>query len=295
MTTPRTRARRKTPEAPKGIRGAPPFSLHGPVTALRVLGHGFEVTLDADRPALRIGRDPPPVADVQVPLASISRVHALLTRNGSALEVTDQGSKNGTGYHSSWGASDYVRCESFCVNAGDRFSLGSVRMLALDEPTHQLVTPLATHFGPGAHDEVDRALEAVARGHMIVLSGSHAGAALDLARTLHAHSIRKKYPFTIVDAVPRSAPAIEELCTRAGCGTIFLDLTKPFSIPLQFARNLLSDHFHLWTIAVAPTPEEVFSRLGQAFSEPKRAGFDVCTLGFLRRGWHLNMGPATFK
>jgi len=295
MTTPRTRERRDTPEAPKGIRGAPPFSPGGPVTALRVLGHGFEVTLDADRPALRIGRDPPPVADVQLPLTSISRVHALLTRNGSAIEVTDQGSKNGIGYQSCWGASDYVRCESFRVSAGDRFSLSSVRLQALDEPTHQLVKPLTTHFGQGAHDEVDRALEAVARSHMIVLYGSRANAVLELARTLHAHSIRKNYPFTTVEAVPQSVPAIEELCTRAACGTIFLDLTKPFSIPLQFARNLLSSDFHLWTIAIAPTPDEIFTRLGRAFSEPQRVGLAVCTLGFPRYGWHLNMGPASFK
>jgi hypothetical protein len=130
---------------------------------------------------------------------------------------------------------------------------------------------------------------------MIVLHGTRGDEALGLARTLHDHSIRKDYPFTKVDAVPEPEAAIAELCTQAGCGTIFLDLTRPFSIPLQFARNLLSSHFHLWTIAVAPTPDDIFKHFGGAFSEPTRAGFDLCTLGFPRRGWHLNMGPPSFS
>ena len=95
MTEPPRRRRRETEESPRGIGGLPPFPPHGPITALRVLGRGFEVALDANHHELRIGREGPPAADVQLPSLSISRVHARLTREFNALEVTDLGSKTG--------------------------------------------------------------------------------------------------------------------------------------------------------------------------------------------------------
>jgi hypothetical protein len=268
----------------------PPFPCHGPITALRVLGRGFETTLDANRAELRVGRDGPPTADVQLPLLSISSVHALLTRRFSALEVTDLGSKHGIAYPApflSHAQQEYVRCESsekLLVNVGDRFVLGNAPLLALDEPTYRLVQPLTAYCGVGAHDEVDRALESILRSHMIILHGSRSDDVLELARALHVHSIRNGFPFTPINAVPKSEAAIEELCTQAGCGTIFLDLTRPFEVPPDFARNLFSDHFHLWTIVVAPVVIDAVRCFGKTWYKPKRQGFNVCELGFPRMG-----------
>jgi len=259
----------------------PPFPSHGPIAALRVLGRGFEISLDSNRTELRLGRDGPPLADVQLPLPSISRVHALLTRRSDALEVTDLGSKNGIAYPSpflSHAQQAYVRCERLLVHVGDRFALGNVPLLALDEQTHQLVQPITAYCGAGAHDDVDGALESILRSHMIILHGSRSDVVLELARTLHAHSIRKGFPFTPINAVPESEAAIEELCTQAGCGTIFLDLTRPFELPLVFARNLFLDHFHLWTIVVTPVAVDAIRCFGEAWYEPKRQGFSICEL-----------------
>lgn len=299
MTQPPRRQRRETAEVPRGIGGLPPFPSHGPVTALRVLAHGFELTLDAHRSELRVGRDGPPMADVRLPFLSISNVHALLTRRSNALEITDLGSKNGISYPApflSQATQAYVRCkhgEPLLVHAGDRFALGSVELLALDEQTHRLVKPLTAYCGAGAHKDVDRALESILRSDMMILHGSRSDDVRELARTLHAHSIRQGFPFTAVSTVPESGAAIEELCTRAGCGTVFLDLTQPFQIPLGFARNLFMDHFHLWTIAVmrAETDSQCF---GEAWNEPKRRGFGVCVLRFPPTGWHWSMGDANF-
>jgi hypothetical protein len=266
----------------------PPFPFHGPITALRVLGRGFAVTLDANRAELRLGREGPPVADVQLPLLSIARVHALLTRSYDALEVTDLGSKTGIASPApflSRSPDPYVRCEKLLVHVGGRFALGGVPLLALDEPTHQLVEPLTAYCGAGAHYAVDGALESIVRSDMIILHGSRSDDVLELARTLHDHSIRKSFPFTPINAVPESEAAIEELCTHAGCGTIFLDLTRPFALPPSFARHLFMDHFHLWTIVVARVAADALRCFGSAWSEPKRRNFSVCELGFPRTRW----------
>lgn len=272
----------------------PRFLCTAPSLPCASLTHGFEVPLEPERSELRIGRASPPLVDVQLPLASISGLHALLTRDEHSLKVTDQGSKNGMGYAHGWSPGGYVRSTSLLVNTGDRFALGSVGLLALDAQTHQLVQPLAAYCGPGAHDEVDDALETVIRGHMLIACGSRADELHELARMLHDHSVRRDFPFTKVDAIPGSDEAIDELCTRAGCGTIFLDLTKPFPVPLRFARNLFSQHFHLWTIVVAPTIDQVGTCLGGARHEPRPAGFHICELGFSRRQWHQQMKSVSF-
>jgi FHA domain len=291
------RQRRETAEAPIGIGGLPPFPCRGPITAFRVLGRGFEVTFDASRTELRIGRDGPPVADVQLPLPSISSVHALLARRFEGLEITDLRSKNGIAQRApflSQTRQAYVRCERLFVHVGDRFALGSVPLLALDDQTHQLVQPLTAYSGAGTHGDVDGALESILRSHMILLHGSRSDDVLELARTLHDHSIRKDFPFTPINAVPAAGAAIEELCAQAGCGTIFLDLTRPFKIPPVFARHLFSDHFHLWTIVVARVAADVIRCFGEAWYEPKRQGFSVCELGFPRQGWHWSVKDVTF-
>ncbi len=151
-------------------------------------------------------------------------------------------------------------------------------VLALDEPTHQLVQPLTVYCGTGADKDVDSALAAILWKRPIILHGSSSEDVLELARTIHEHSIRQGFPFLRVKTVPTNEAAIEALCTEGGCGTIFLDLTKPVELPRTFVRNLFSDHFHLWTIAVAPVAEDACRCFG--------LGTDFipfCTLGFVGR------------
>jgi hypothetical protein len=279
-----------------GIGGLPPFPKAGPITALRVLRHGFAVAVDPQRTELSIGRDGPPSADIRLPLTSISRTHAALTRVGTALEVADRGSKNGVGRLHSWGSDEYVRCESTLVNVGDRFALGDVHLLALDELTHQLTLPLSAYCGLGGDDDVDRSLEAVARGHMIVLQGNSGDQLAPIAYAIHNHSTRRDYPFTYLKSLPTSDEAIDDLCTKAACGTIFLDLTIPFALPLRFSRHLFGCHFHLGAIVAtnACTDHEAMTCFGQAAIEPKRLGFGLCALGFPRHGWNHH-GAITFS
>jgi hypothetical protein len=186
------------------------------------------------------------------------------------IQVIDQRSKNGIGSDSGWGPHGGTRLTRLVVHVGQRFALGSVSLLALDAPTYELVDTLKAYCGPANDGEIDRGLEAVIRGHLLILWGSRVDDVLGLARTLHDRSVRRDYPFTRLEAVPSADPAIDELCTRAGCGTILLDLTRPFDVPLRFARHLFSTHFHLWTMLVAPTVEQAVACLGDVWWSPGR-------------------------
>jgi len=174
---------------------------------------------------------------------------------------------------------DPGRAERFPGTAGDRLTVKGMTVLALDEPTHRLIQPLTAYCGIGAHNAIDSVLAAVLWRRPIILHGSRVEDVLELARTIHEHSIRKGFPFIQVNTVPRSDTAIEALCTEAGCGTIFLDLTKPIELSRTFTRRLFSDHFHLWTIAVAQDAEAAVRCFG-----PGMDFLPLCMLGFPRVG-----------
>jgi len=227
MSLPPRRQRRETAEAPCGIGGLSPHPVRGPITALRVLGRGFEIAVDA---------------------STAERHHG---------------------------------------NPGDRFMVKGLTVLALDEPTYQLVQPLTVYCGIGAHDDVDSALAAILWRRPILLHGSRSEDVLGLAREIHEHSTRRGFPFTQVDTVPTNDAAIEALCTQAGCGTVFLDLTQPLELPRAFVRALFSEHFHLWTIAVAAA-EDACRCFG-----PGTDSFPFCTIGFRRTSWHGAAQDAT--
>ena len=181
------------------------------------------------------------------------------------------------------------RAERLPGVVGDRLTIKGMMTLALDEPTHQLVQPLTAYCGIGAHADVDSALAAILWRRPIILHGSRSEDVLELARTIHDHSIQKSFPFTQVTTVPTSDTAIEALCTEAGCGTVFLDLTTPLELPRTFLRHLFSDHFHLWTVAVAQTVEDARRCFG-----PGMSLLPLCTIGFRRVDWHSAMHDVTF-
>ena len=186
-------------------------------------------------------------------------------------------------------AVDADRAERLGRIAGECLTVRGELALALDEPTRQLVDPLTEYCGLGALGDVDAALEAVLWRRPIILRGSRAGDVVDLARTIHEHSIRKGFPFTEVSTVPTTDTAIEALCTKAGCGTIFLDLTQPVELPRTFLRHLFSDHFHLWTLAVARIVDDARRCFG-----PGMEFAPLCMLGFRQTSWHTSMTAVTF-
>jgi len=273
---------RETP-APTGSGGPRSCARHSGVTALRVLGEGLQLPLDPALQSFRIGRDGPPLTELRMPYPSVSMVHARVTRTRyGGLEITDEGSKNGLGapmHRLNW--TDYQRVDRVLVDHGDRFALGAVRLLALDEPTAQLAKPLTAYAGPGAHAEVDRVIAAASWGDLVILRGTHADEVDSVARTLHHHSNRKDQPFLRVDRLPKSEAQCEELRTRTGSGTVFLDLTRSRRVPRRLLDYLWDRYF--WTIAVAASEDELDACLGNAWLD-RPLDFECCTLGFPRTG-----------
>jgi hypothetical protein len=251
----------------------------GPVTALRVLGHGFELDLGQDE-VLRIGRLAPPENDIKLPMVTVSRRHAIITRSGSDLVVTDLGSKNGISqrHHR---CTSRVRCDSIRVRAGDRFSLGSVDLLALDDVTQSIIKLLERFFGPRGVDEVDHALDAILCGHVMVVHGESEGL-LCLARMLHAHSSRRGHSFTHITRAPESDEAIAQLCASAACGVVYLDVTRPFAISPRLASELLSRERSIWTIVgtTAGIPDDILLTFGRASEQAQCDSLAICPLGF---------------
>lgn len=106
------------------------------------------------------------------------------------------------------------------------------------------------------------------------MRGARSEDVIELARTIHEHTIRKGFPFTPVNTVPTSDAAIEALCTQGGCGTLFIDFTTPVELPPTLVDHLFpdrdKDHYHLATIFVASTAEDVRQYFGPV----------ICTIGF---------------
>jgi hypothetical protein len=229
MTEQPRRQRRETADAEFGVGGLSPHPARGPITALRILGAGFEIVVDPSR--------------------------------AQRLRAT----------------------------VGDRVTVKGMEALALDEPTRQLIPALAVYFGIGAHDDVDSVLAAILWRYPIILHGSRSKDVLELAHTIHEHTNWKAFPFTELNTAPSSAEAIGELCTKAGCGTIFLDLTKPFELQPTFVHSLFSDRYHLWTIVVAQAVKDVHRCFG-----PGAELFPFYSAGFRRVSWHGSMHDVTF-
>ena len=272
--------RRGSRATPAVLGDASPHPRPGPVTALRVLGQGFAVALP-DRVEFTIGRARPPTADVHLPLPSISRVHAFATQTPNGLLLSDLGSRNGLASADPWDRGAYRRCGRTVVHVGGRFALGDVELLALDAATEQLTAPFMAYCGDECED-VDRALEGAARGHTMLLDGARDADLSALARVMHDHSVRRDFPFTVVETVPSSPEGVERLCAAAGSGTIYLDLRGRQSVPEQLARYLFAPDCHLRAVLVAQSPQEVIERFGAAFQDRPRTR-QVCAVGF-RRG-----------
>jgi len=273
--------RRESRETPAVMSDASPHPRPGAITALRVLGQGFAVTLP-DRVDCTIGRARPPATDVQLTFPSISRVHALATQKPNGLFLSDMGSRNGLSSADPWDRGAYRRCMHTLVHVGGRFALGDVELLALDAATEQLTAPFMAYCGDDECEDVDRALEGAARGHIVVLDGARDADLSALARAMHDHSVRRDFPFTVVETIPSSPEGVERLCAAAGSGTIYLDLRGRQAVPKQLARYLFAPDCHLRPILVAQSPQEVIERFGTAFEDRPRER-QVCTVGF-RRG-----------
>jgi hypothetical protein len=259
-----------TEEIPIGVGGLSPHPLAGRVTTLRVLGTGQHLAL-GDREEWIIGRGDPPDVDVQVAHVSVSRVHARMRRTdtGSALTIDNLTVNNRLGMKLERDQRLYQSTDNLLVTTGQRFALGRVELLALDDRGVRLADELA-RITAGSPSHIDAVLVAAHYKDPITLYADDAAEVLDVARVLHKGSPLSDFPFTVLDRARALSEDPDALCARLGCGVVLLDVTTPYRLPARLAANLLSDEFHVWPLIAARTSGDVFGAFVSRFdAEPR--------------------------
>ncbi len=267
------RAAPRSAQGPRGtnaLTGSSRYRAAAParITHLRVRGSGRHVELPAVA-SYTLGRAPAPRdpkaprADVLLPSPrkGMSLVHAHLEWRQDLLWCKDAGSTNGT--H----ADHEVRHDWFTVKSGMRLDLGETSVIAMDWRLAELVEPLAWCLGLAAHDRIDRALTLLQKEGPLLLVGPRDGDQEWLARRIHAASPRREQPFVAFTSRLGKDAAAE--VTRAGFGTVFVDLARVGKVTARFAGALFAgDGTQLARrpIVAAPdhdTSHRAFSQLGQ--------------------------------
>ena len=207
-----TRTHTLLPEDAPGLRLVGP----GPVVALRVVGTEVELRLPLGQRTFTLGASS--ACDLVIPRTvsrKVSALHATVGRLADGrLVVADQGSKNGT-----FPAAGAPRATAFEVTVGQRFEVGDVALLAVDDHLQQLRRPAAWTLGLAATAAVDAALEVIAHDLPLALVGPPGTDALALARQIHATSAHRQH-FCLELVQPGTAPALE----HAVGGTVIIDL-----------------------------------------------------------------------
>lgn len=215
------------------IRLPPP----APATVLRRVGTDdapIDLTRLGDNTIIgRVPRktDPPSTADLRLPSTKVSLVHAELYRKGRTWRVRDMGSSNGT-----YDAAGEFHKEMLLI-PGRIVRFADVRMLPLNPAQCELRERLRWSMGFDRHDSVDEAINEIAHERPVALVGPTGSEQEDVARAIHAASVRSKLPFFVVPDRPTSRA---QLVAHRG-GTIFVDLTAIAKkhITASFVRALL--------------------------------------------------------
>ncbi len=197
-----------------------------PITALRWYGRAEPaLPLPATQRRFTLGARG---CDLIVPRAvatTVSPVHAIVTRVHSGLRIEDRDTRNGT-----FRTLGSARLASFQIEAGDRFWVADLSVIALDAALEVLRPSLAWCLGLDAHGAIDRATEAVALGRPIALLGPVGTDAARLARAIHDASPQRGNPFLAVSAAPLPSRDV------AGGGTVFLELDRLRLVPAPHLR-----------------------------------------------------------
>ena len=212
-TTPTTQVTDPQPRS-LGPRAADAESVMPPVQ-LRVVGEDVVLPLDRTIDFFWLGSG----LDVHLvlPRQYVSRRHASLRRMRGQLDLSNQ-SANGTRIEGQ-SITDKI------VGASDRFEVGAVTLMILDEPMVQLRAFLERTIGFNAHVEVDRALLlAMRQMHApLILTGPRGAESEQLAAAIHRATPRRAQPFVVVNALATRDELAVAMLNAEG-GTVFVDV-----------------------------------------------------------------------
>lgn len=238
------------PEGPhRAVTLAPPE----PATSLRYVGRRLPpLPLDPARRRFSIGAGD---CDLVIPREiskNISAVHAVIDRRGSALEVRDQGSKNG-----SYRTRGEPHLAVFPVPAGQTFWLADVQFQSMDPLLDVLRRAVAWSIGLDNDAAIDAAIEAVSLGGPLALVGPPGCDAELLAAAIHAASTRRNNFFLVATTAP--LPSLE----HARSGTTFVDLRRLKKVPAAYVAALLDGSGLHRPIFAADDPRDLRKHLDE--------------------------------
>jgi FHA domain-containing protein len=239
------------------------------VTWLRRYDTRTEYRLPPDQAQITIGS-----ADCDIVIQSpfVSQLHCRLDRRGAQLEVTDEGSKNGTAF-------DGELAPSFYLKPGQTFTVGELpyQFLALNDEMRALYPALTDILGdeavPGTRppgtgmggDDAEHVIRAerpspssliiaAVRGAHLLITGEPGCDQDDLARMIHAMSRFRLRPIIELGAIPEERARQSDLIKReATRSTLVLTLASSRAIDPIFVSMLFSPSFQVRVIVLART------------------------------------------
>lgn len=257
---PRTEPPVKTRTLPESQRGA---FLEGPdvVTMLQIFTSATEFALPASVKRFVLGSAAD--CDVCVSEPSVSKLHCVLERRGTALRVTDQSSYNGTYF-------DGRRETTFDLRPGNTFTVAGVRLLALNEEMRAAYPRLNDIVGaederavrPGNVSPHEVILAAVHGSHVVITSEPGCDQE-QLARIMHSISLRRGRELVELQEVPTDRAKQRAILDRASRSTIVISIDA--NTPVMdgtFASSLFSPTYQIRVFAIAPTTSVAAAVLG---------------------------------
>lgn len=231
-----------------------------PITALREYdGAGeWELPRDIKRFALGGSRS----CDISIPGRGLSATHCLLERRANKIRLYDQDSTHGT----------FVRDRrtegSADLNPGDTFAPRPITLIAMNDEMRQQRPTLVEIVGTGFPPSPDALMiEAATSSGPILITGEPGCEQEQLARAIHAMSLRRTQEIVEVAKLPEDRSAQIALVKQASKAktTVVLSL-DPDGPPLDpvFSSMLWSTSYGVRVIALARTAEIARDALTEA-------------------------------
>jgi hypothetical protein len=251
---------------PEGLQGG---TFQGPdvVTSLLLYDAGTDYPLDPAKDSFVVGSAPD--CDIAIESAFVSARHCRLDRKPSGLEVTDQGSKNGTYFEGR------RECE-FHLRPGKTFVVGALphRLLALNDEMRTLYPALIDILGePDAHairsetpSPSDLILAAIGGAHMLIASEPHCEQSR-LAGIIHRCSLLRSRPLVEVEQVPVDREKhLDLIRDKAAQSTLVLDLgDDDVRLPSSFVTAAFSARYQVRVVVLARSYDVAAEALGERY------------------------------
>lgn len=227
-----------------------------PVTGLRCYGTSYARPLRWTSDSIVIGSDSS--CDLPISDPTVSRRHAVLTRDSGRVVVTDANSTNGTHHEG-------VRQSTFQLSPGAHFAVGRVHLVATNERVEAARARLGRFlgFGEAYQERVDRAhFAATHRRHVAILE-PRGGGGVGLARLLHATAPGETWPFVVTeqrlaDSVPEQLGTLR----RARLGTLAVPVEHWPRQPGPLTAALVKGTHGARLVLIVPAGRSLESLLG---------------------------------